>query len=239
MAAPGSVGTPAPTPAKPEDLITAWYEGTGAYEGLTFFEWIAGSGSSYKVTGLIFPGMPPIEAGDFAGAATGRPVDPPASPAATTAPGRALPEPVSWGDAVHVQGWEICTPINEVFPSPDPTESRGCAAPRSTARSSSTIRGSAGPRRARTLATRGARSRRRGGVWSPEQRIENPEAPGWNDERRLHSPTGEMISAWFEGTGAYEGLSFFEWIGVPGGADPSGYAVTGLIFPGKPPVPKP
>jgi len=48
-----------------------------------------------------------------------------------------------------------------------------------------------------------------------------------------------MISAWFEGTGGYEGLSFFEWIGVPDSADPSGYAVTGLIFPGKPPGPKP
>ena len=32
------------------------------------------------------------------------------------------------------------------------------------------------------------------------------------------SASGEMLSAWFEGTGAYEGLSFFEWVGVPGGA---------------------
>ena len=48
-----------------------------------------------------------------------------------------------------------------------------------------------------------------------------------------------MLSAWFEGTGAYEGLSFFEWIGVPGGAGPSGFPVTGLIFPGKSPVLKP
>ena len=77
-------------------------------------------------------------------------------------------------------------------------------------------------------------------IWSPEQRIENA-AGAWVGTMSgvFTSPTGEMISAWFEGTGAYEGLSFFEWIGVSGGAGPSGYAVTGLIFPGKPPVPNP
>lgn len=223
------------------DLITAWYEGTGAYEGLTFFEWIAGSGSSYPVTGLIYPGMPPVEAGDLAGPATGRPVDPPASPAATTAPGRALPKPASWGDAVHVQGWEICTPINEVFPSPDPNgvsrlrgASLDCTLEFNDPRLSGTKKGPyAGD----------AWGSEDGGavvIWSPEQRIENA-AGAWVGTMSgvFTSPTGEMISAWFEGTGAYEGLSFFEWIGVPGGAGPSGYAVTGLIFPGKPPVPNP
>ena len=77
-------------------------------------------------------------------------------------------------------------------------------------------------------------------TWSPELRIENA-GGAWVGTLSgvFTSATGEMLSAWFEGTGAYEGLSFFEWIGVPGGAGPSGFPVMGLLFPGKPPVLKP
>jgi hypothetical protein len=223
------------------DMITAWYEGAGAYEGLSFYEWIAGSGSgSYDVTGLIFPGAPPAAASSLAGPATGRPVDPPTSSAPTTAPGRALPEPLSWGDAVYVQGWEICNPINDGLPSPDPhgvSRLRGASLDCKLEFNDPRLNGTrTGPYAgdAWGSAADGAMV-----VWSPDQRIENA-GGAWVGTMSgvVTSPAGEMIAAWFEGTGAYEGLSFFEWIGVPGGADPSGHAVTGLIFPGKPPVPR-
>jgi hypothetical protein len=49
--------------------------------------------------------------------------------------------------------------------------------------------------------------------------------------------TGDLISFWFTGTGAYEGLSYFEWDVMPISLGPVGFPVVGLIFPGSPPVP--
>ncbi len=222
------------------DMITLWFEGTGAYEGLSFFEWVDGSGS-YEVTGLIFPGKPPATASAFAAPVTDPPAGPSASPTATIGPGRSLPPPASWGDAVYVTGWEVCSPINEVFPSPDPSgvsrmrgASLDCTLEFNDPRLSGTMKGPyAGD--AWGSAAGGAMV-----TWSPELRIENADG-AWVGTLSgvFTSASGEMLSAWFEGIGAYEGLSFFEWIGVPGGAGPSGFAVTGLLFPGKPPVLKP
>jgi len=47
------------------------------------------------------------------------------------------------------------------------------------------------------------------------------------------SETGDMITVWFAGTGAYEGLSFFEFFNFP--PNTTGYEVRGLIFAGSPP----
>ena len=47
------------------DLIVAWYEGTGGYEGLSYFfmsdslDITAGFTSVWRVRGQIFPGDPP------------------------------------------------------------------------------------------------------------------------------------------------------------------------------------
>jgi hypothetical protein len=44
------------------DIIARWWRGTGDYEGLTFYMWIAGSEPgvpSFEVGGIIFPGDPP------------------------------------------------------------------------------------------------------------------------------------------------------------------------------------
>jgi len=44
------------------DIIARWWRGTGEYEGLTFYMWIAGSEPGvpiFDVGGIIFPGDPP------------------------------------------------------------------------------------------------------------------------------------------------------------------------------------
>lgn len=44
------------------DILVRWWRGTGAYDGLTFFMWTAGSEpgvASFEVGGIIFPGDPP------------------------------------------------------------------------------------------------------------------------------------------------------------------------------------
>ena len=47
--------------------------------------------------------------------------------------------------------------------------------------------------------------------------------------------TGDMIVIWYRGTGAYEGLSYVQWIEAPPGHVTGGTEVLGLIFPG--PIP--
>jgi hypothetical protein len=44
---------------QPGDTITIWYKGTGAYEGLAYFELITGICCVYEIRGQIFPGDPP------------------------------------------------------------------------------------------------------------------------------------------------------------------------------------
>ena len=48
------------------DILTRWWRGTGDYEGLTFYMWVAGSevGSpDYTWAGIIVPGDPPTTVG--------------------------------------------------------------------------------------------------------------------------------------------------------------------------------
>ena len=47
--------------------------------------------------------------------------------------------------------------------------------------------------------------------------------------------TGDLISVWYEGSGGYAGLTFFEWTEAPPGTVMTGYEIVGLIFPGSPP----
>jgi hypothetical protein len=49
--------------------------------------------------------------------------------------------------------------------------------------------------------------------------------------------TGDLVTFWFEGTGGYAGLSFFEWSEMPGSLGIVGFPVVGLIFPGSTPEP--
>jgi hypothetical protein len=48
------------------DVIARWWRGTGEYEGLTFYMWIAGSEPGvpmFDIGGIIFPGDPPPTVG--------------------------------------------------------------------------------------------------------------------------------------------------------------------------------
>jgi hypothetical protein len=51
------------------------------------------------------------------------------------------------------------------------------------------------------------------------------------------SETGDLWSIWYTGTGAYAGLSYYEWIEEPAESWFHFYPVKGLIFPGTPPRP--
>ena len=70
-------------------------------------------------------------------------------------------------------------------------------------------------------------------------RLEN-DAGAWETQWAgvYTSETGDMIPLWWEGSGGYAGLSFFEWVLAPPGTVATGYSVVGLIFPGSPPPPR-
>ncbi len=45
------------------DILAIWYKGTGAYEGLSYFELWTGRYEPWKIQGQIFPGDPPTPQG--------------------------------------------------------------------------------------------------------------------------------------------------------------------------------
>ena len=49
--------------------------------------------------------------------------------------------------------------------------------------------------------------------------------------------TGDLVTFWFEGSGGYAGLSYFQWAPMPASLALVGFPVTGLVFPGAPPEP--
>ena len=222
---------------KTGDRIAAWFEGVGSYAGSSFFEFIAAPPGTVAMghpsTGLIFPGpAPPVQP------------EPPSVPAPSVAPpalgpgDTPLPTPWARGPATLVKGTELCT-TSAAAPLPTTNANgefsanevvRACTAEFNDARvtgfkfvSLNYTGWGTGPDAGAFVEWGTARIETADGTWEGSFR------------GAYTAATGDMVSAWFEGTGAYEGLSLFEWIDAPPGTMSTGYPVIGLIFPGLPP----
>jgi hypothetical protein len=49
--------------------------------------------------------------------------------------------------------------------------------------------------------------------------------------------TGDLITVWLTGTGAYDGLTYYQFVRAAPGTVASGYQFYGFIYPGSPPNP--
>ena len=147
--------------------------------------------------------------------------------------------PVSWGRTVLVRGWESCMAANVVQSSPDVdgmTRIRDATITCTMDMNDARVSGiKTGP-----MQIDGWGSETNGAIveWGVPRRIDNT-GGSWVGSfvGSYASGAGDMIQAWFTGTGAYAGLSFMEWIDAPEGTAASGYAVVGVIFPGPLPPP--
>ena len=219
------------------DLIMAWFEGVGSNAGTSFFQFIAAPPGTvtmgHRSFGLIFPGPPPPDQPALAELPT-----PPMLPPGLPPGGTPMPSPQTWGPVTLVQGTEACTALDAASrPTP------GVGGEVSTENLVSACTGVFNDRRVTgtkvvVLNDNGWGGGRESGAsvqWGAA-RVESA-AGTWEGtfSGAYTAETGDMVSAWLEGTGAYAGFSLFEWIAAPSGTVTTGYPVIGLIFPGPPP----
>jgi hypothetical protein len=216
------------------DIITRWYTGSGGYEGLAFYMWIAGS-SVFDWQGLIFPGTPPPlststptnASGDIQGSYE-LPTSEDLTSTSQTSP------PVSYGPTTLVSGSSSGSAIDEGTVT---TDADGSSHSRNGTVSSKLT--SNDPRAAGTVA----------GSWNSDrwgEGVANGAAIEWGTSRLTNNngswdteysgvyttETGTFLTRWHTGTGAYEGLAMFSWI-----TESESGEWHGLIFPGVPPTP--
>ena len=198
------------------DSIVFWYKGTGSYAGLSYFELDTGQ-DPWRIQGQVFPGDPP----------------PPYSEDAT---GTERPEaggPVA-GDAVAViEGTGTCPTVDLGESTTDAegvTHYRGgtfrCTVTTDDPRVSGT---ETAPWNADLWGTADNGALVQWGT----SRLES-DGGAWEGQFTgvYSSDRGDIIAIWYEGTGDYAGLSYFElWTG----SDP--WTIQGQIFPGDPPTP--
>jgi hypothetical protein len=159
----------------------------------------------------------------------------PATPKALTPPPPTpSPAPKVYGDSVFVEGWEVCMPPGFTVSSPDTTgtvKSRDggitCTDEMNDPRVSGTASG--------PWQFNGWGDGLRGALvqWSPRMELKNEGGSWIGTYAGFYTPeTGDDIVIWYTGTGAYEGLSYVQWIEAPPGHVTGGTTVIGLIFPG-------
>jgi hypothetical protein len=203
------------------DIITIWYRGTGGYAGLAYFELITGSPPTWKIQGQVFPGDPP----------------PPYAEGGTTIVRPEASGPVADNAAAVVTGTADCSGLDFAWTAdPDGTwhvrddyHADRCTLttddPRVTGVRSSTWNFDLwGNPKAGTGA----------GVQWGTPRLEN-DGGAWEGRATgvVSLPgSGDIIVNWYEGTGGYRRLAYFElWTG-------SGpWQIQGQVFPGDPPTP--
>ena len=161
------------------------------------------------------------------------------APSSLPSPGATpVSTPVALGEVVLVRGWESCSTPGFSLPTPNPSgrmhgrSEITCTATFNDPRVSGTKTGPF------EFDAWGSESNGAIIEWGSPRRIENEQGAWVGSWAGVYtSETGDMISIWFKGTGAYEGLSFYEWIEAPPGQVGAGYPVVGVIFPGSPPTP--
>jgi hypothetical protein len=188
-----------------------------------------------STTAQTAPTAPPAVTAAQPAAATAE-----ATPAPTAAPASPAPVPsgpIVHGQAVEVHGTETCWTEGLVEPTPDADgrvmvrdASLTCEMTYDDPRVSGT---KTGPYE---FDAWGALDNGAMVQWAAKRHIETKDGAwdGWA-LGTYTSDAGDQIQAWFQGSGAYEGLVFVETIS---GLYPSGvYPVTGLIYPGTIPEP--
>lgn len=209
---------------EPGDTIAIWYEGTGGYAGLSYFELITGPCCVYQIQGQIFPGDPPnLASVPLVAVATPQP-SAAASPTTTQSPAQTA---VSYGPVTVVAGTETCM----VGEGSQTTDAAGidhfrdvpvrCTDTMNDPRVTGTITGiwNADNWGGANVQWGVVRLQNAGGAW--EGRVTGV----WSEDR------GDSIVFWWTGTGGYEGLAYF--------SHASGWApwkVEGQVFPGDPPT---
>jgi hypothetical protein len=194
-----------------------WSKGTGHYAGLSYFELFTGS-EPWKVQGQIFPGDPPPPfAEETTGTqrpAAGGPVADDAVAKVTgtaTCPTGDFGTPMTDADGVHHYRdmlWRCDVRTD------DPRVTGTEIAPWNQDLWGTFNKGAA-------VQWGTSRLENAEGAW------EGTGSGVWSSDR------GDIIAFWYKGTGAYEGLSYFElWTGR---YEP--WTIQGQIFPGDPPTP--
>ena len=199
------------------DIIAHWYRGTGDYVGLSYFELWTGFGP-WKIQGQIFPGDPPPPYAEET-AGTGRPVD---------------GGPVADEAVARVTGSHACPSASPAWTTdPDGTMhfrdyALACTDTTDDPRVSGTHTASA------NMDVWGTLEQGAGVQWA-SVRLENA-GGAWEGQAMGVASVpgrGDTIVIWYEGTGDYAGLSYFELIT----GSPPTYKIQGQIFPGDPPTP--
>jgi hypothetical protein len=201
------------------DIMEFWYRGTGGYEGLSYFALVTGS-EPWKIQGQIFPG------------------DPPAPYVEGTAITRLQADgPVAVDAAAVVTGTAVCPGLDFTFTTDaegaqhvrDDYHADRCTVtaddPRVSGHRTSTwnidLWGSVNAGRWRLVQWGTVRLENAGGAWE-----------GRAAGVASYPERGDIFVNWYEGTGGYEGLGYFElWTGF----EP--WKIRGEIFPGDPPTP--
>jgi hypothetical protein len=163
-------------------------------------------------------------------------------PTASRTAGGPSPTPgiVGYGSATLIRGWEACSGGGEggteSTPGPDGiTRIRGmpfsCRVVFNDARASGSKTG--------PVSLDGWGDPSDGAIVEWAQRtITNDEGTWVGQLTGIYTTeTGDLMTAWYRGTGAYEGLSMFIWMPAPPGSISSGYPLIGPIFEGEPPPP--
>jgi hypothetical protein len=211
-------------PSSPGDIIVHWYRGTGGYAGLSYFELWTGF-EPWRIQGQIFPGDPPPPfAEEVTG--TGRPVDggPVAGDAVAVVTGTATCPTGDFGtpttDAAGVHHYRDMLWKCDVR-TDDPRVTGTEIAPWNQDLWGTYEEGTRMPVSGAAVQWGTARLESDGGAW------EGTGSGVWSSDR------GDIIAFWYQGTGAYEGLSYFElWTGR---YEP--WKIQGQIFPGDPLTP--
>ena len=204
------------------DTMEFWYTGTGGYEGLSYFALVTGS-EPWKIRGQIFPRDPP----------------PPYAEGGTTITRSEAGGPVAEDAVAVVTGSATCPGMPTSFDwttDPDGTKHlrNDYHADRCTV-TTDDPRASGSRTSTWNADVWGDMRQSRFGIFQwGTARLEN-DAGAWEGTFSgvASNPVrGDFIVNWYQGTGAYEGLGYFElWTGY----EP--WKIQGQIFPGDPPTP--
>jgi hypothetical protein len=219
----GSATGVANYPSSPGDIIVHWYRGTGGYAGLSYFELWTGF-EPWKIRGQIFQGDPPPPYAEGT-TITRLPAEGPVADDAVavvtgtaTCPTGDFGTPTTDADGVHHYRdmlWKCKVRTD------DPRVTGTEIAPWNQDLWGTFDKGTRMPVSGAAVQWGTARLENDGGAW------EGTGSGVWSSDR------GDILAIWYKGTGAYEGLSYFElWTGR---YEP--WKIQGLIFPGDPPTP--
>jgi hypothetical protein len=208
------------------DIIAIWYQGSGGYAGLGYFELVTAQGP-FMIRGLIFAGEPPAltDIPPVTGPAPSPNVPPTLAPIPVP-----TPTAIAYGPMSVTTGTSAYTVVDletntfaGIVTSNDPRSGGEFLAPSWTL----------------DFVQLPGLDYGMGPQWGPS-RLTNA-GGAWQGACSGVYDGSDALACWYRGTGGYAGLGYFELIIRSDYFGPTGEAVTtgnfGLIFPGAPPTP--